>query len=95
MTGRALLFEVPQRIIDLERDEILKQADRIAALRIFEPDSLREGKSLMPVPLLGIPGWWEANSAEAFYDNTEYFRAGRKEKRDEDRGSSDEGPFTV
>jgi hypothetical protein len=78
MTGRALLLEVPQRIIELERDEIVKQADRIAALRIFEPDSLCDGKSLMPVPLLGIPGWWEANSAEQFYDNTEYFRSGRK-----------------
>jgi hypothetical protein len=28
--------------------------------------------------LLGMPGWDEANGVEAYYDNTDYFRPGRR-----------------
>lgn len=34
-------------------------------------------RDLSPLPVLGIPGWWEANRDAAFYDNTAYFRPGR------------------
>ncbi|MBI2382221.1 MAG: DUF3025 domain-containing protein [Gammaproteobacteria bacterium] len=28
----------------------------------------------LPLPLLGVPGWWPANEAPAFYDDAEVFR---------------------
>ncbi|HQX67511.1 MAG TPA: DUF3025 domain-containing protein, partial [Ottowia sp.] len=28
----------------------------------------------VPLPLLGVPGWWPANQAPAFYDDAEVFR---------------------
>jgi len=31
-------------------------------------------KSLHPLPVLGIPGWWH-NQYEEFYNNTNYFRS--------------------
>jgi len=31
-------------------------------------------KSLHPLPVLGIPGWWN-NQYEEFYNNTNYFRS--------------------
>jgi hypothetical protein len=43
-----------------------------------------EGKRFLPVPVLGVPGWWPANEDAAFYDDASVFRpapqlsAGRK-----------------
>lgn len=43
-------------------------------------DYLRENKNnlntamLSPLPILGIPGWWEHNNDEQFYENKNYFR---------------------
>lgn len=31
-------------------------------------------KPFLPLPLLGVPHWWAANEASAFYDQTEVFR---------------------
>jgi hypothetical protein len=28
----------------------------------------------LPLPILGIPGWWPANKIKAFYDDAEVFR---------------------
>ncbi len=32
------------------------------------------GKRFMPLPVLGVPGWWPANEAPAFYDDPSVFR---------------------
>ncbi|MED5619458.1 DUF3025 domain-containing protein [Ideonella sp. BN130291] len=43
-----------------------------------------ERKSFLPLPVLGVPGWWPANEDAAFYDDASVFRpapqlsAGRK-----------------
>lgn len=29
---------------------------------------------LAPLPILGLPGWWEQNKEEKFYENKDYFR---------------------
>ncbi|UCH17617.1 MAG: DUF3025 domain-containing protein [Burkholderiales bacterium] len=34
--------------------------------------------ALMPLPVLGIPGWWADNEAPAFYDDTGVFRPQRE-----------------
>jgi hypothetical protein len=31
-------------------------------------------KPFMPLPVLGVPGWWAANEAAGFYDDAEVFR---------------------
>jgi hypothetical protein len=30
------------------------------------------------LPILGVPGWCADNEREAFYDNADYFRPGRR-----------------
>lgn len=35
-------------------------------------------RSLTPVPLLGVPGWWAENDSPEFYANTAYFRPPKK-----------------
>lgn len=34
-----------------------------------------------PLPVLGVPGWWAANAAPAFYDDPAVFRSGRRTRR--------------
>jgi hypothetical protein len=36
-------------------------------------------KPFQPLPVLGVPGWWPANEAPAFYDDPQVFRARRPE----------------
>ena len=39
---------------------------------------LQDNSNLFPLPLLGVPGWYQGNEDERFYDNTDYFRPKRK-----------------
>lgn len=34
-------------------------------------------KDFLPLPVLGVPGWWSANEQAAFYDDADVFRAPR------------------
>lgn len=34
-------------------------------------------KDYLPLPVLGVPGWWPANEAPAFYDDADVFRPAR------------------
>jgi len=34
-------------------------------------------KDFLPMPVLGVPGWWPANEAPGFYDDAEVFRLPR------------------
>ncbi|WP_035481464.1 DUF3025 domain-containing protein [Gallaecimonas xiamenensis] len=48
--------------------------DQVLALALAG-DALKDKALLSPLPLLGVPGWWPANAAADFYDNTQYFRS--------------------
>jgi hypothetical protein len=46
-------------------------------------DTLRQhSRPFLPLPVLGVPGWWRANEAPSFYDDAFVFRplaqSGRK-----------------
>jgi hypothetical protein len=88
MTAKALMFEVPERVLSLETDALAQEADRLVALRLMQPGSLPGGRALAPVPLLGVPGWWADNESAVFYDNTAYFRPGRAGAADQAPSSS-------
>jgi len=57
--------------------------ERIAALDAALADALRDPldfatpRVLAPLPVLGLPGWWDANADPQFYENRGYFRASR------------------
>ena len=55
----------------LSQDEL----DHLAA-RSLTAESLA---SLTPVPLMGIPGWSDANQDPAFYNDPQVFRSGRRQ----------------
>ena len=45
-----------------------------APLEAFTPERLA-GKPFVPLPVLGVPGWWPANAERDFYDDAEVFRS--------------------
>ena len=62
------LWRVPQAVDPAKIDAWLAQdlsADKLAT------------KPFSPLPVLGVPGWWPANAASAFYDDAEVFRPRR------------------
>jgi len=71
MTAHALVLprtQSPWRIEDI---------DALVAEGI---GGLASPQALAPVPVLGVPGWFADNAAEAFYDNERYFRPGRMKR---------------
>jgi len=56
--------------------------DDLAAWDGWLADRLQPGtlarKPFTPLPVLGVPGWWAANEAPAFYADTQVFRAPKR-----------------
>lgn len=69
ITTKAMLLEVEANSPAL---------DRAAADWLMDEEHLANSYHLAPLPLLGIPGWDARNESAAFYDDTRYFRAGRR-----------------
>jgi len=80
MTGKALLFDVDAAVLAREPVRLLADADRLTALYVLDSARMLQPAELAPLPVLGVPGWWPENEAEAFYDNTDYFRPGRSRR---------------
>lgn len=64
----AHVYRVPLDLAPQEIDAWL--ADDLTPARLA-------GKPFQPLPVLGVPGWWPANAAPAFYDDAHVFRARR------------------
>jgi hypothetical protein len=76
-TGHAWIVDVPHAYFswsEASRDTWLDNAVSTALLTNTELTS----RLFAPLPVLGIPGWWPANEAPSFYDDTTVFRTGRR-----------------
>jgi hypothetical protein len=78
LTGQGLLIKVEQGFFSRPPKEQLKHLDSQLADYLSAPGHCRNTRDLAPVPLLGVPGWTTDNDREAYYDNTAYFRPGRR-----------------
>lgn len=79
VTAHALLLEVNSGFFDKPLAVQQAQIDRMVAnalstSRLLEPDYLT------PLPILGVPGWWD-NDMLAFYQNSTYFRPKRRDRK--------------
>jgi hypothetical protein len=78
--GHALLEKLaqPRKPITAHVYRAHPAIDSIAALDAWLAQDLTApklaGKPFVPLPVLGVPGWWPANEAPAFYDDTQVFR---------------------
>jgi hypothetical protein len=78
MTGQGLLIKVEQEFFSWPPARQLKHLDSLLADYLAMPEHCRSTRDLSPVPLLGVPGWAMSNDCAAYYDNTSYFRPGRR-----------------
>jgi hypothetical protein len=78
MTGQGLLLAVKQAFFSWPLVQQLTHLDGLLADYLAEPEYCRSTRDLSPVPLLGVPGWTVDNGCETYYDNTAYFRSGRR-----------------
>lgn len=78
MTGQGLLIKVEQAFFTWPLVQQLAQLDSLLADYLAAPEHCRSTRDLSPLPLLGIPGWAADNDCAAYYDNTAYFRPGRR-----------------
>jgi hypothetical protein len=84
ITGRGILLKtVPALLAQPPREQIAVLDSQVAAY-ISGSGNLTAPRELAVLPVLGVPGWCPENEQESYYDNTDYFRSGR---RTELRGS--------
>jgi len=74
MTAHAMLLPVTADFVLREPNEQREALDRIVAAALWR---ITNPRSLAPLPVLGVPGWWPDNEHAAFYENVAYFRTGR------------------
>jgi hypothetical protein len=79
ITGHGVLFEVGHGFWALPPAQQLQVLDGRLAERIADETLFCATRELAPLPLLGLPGWWPDNCRESFYENTGYFRPGRRQ----------------
>jgi hypothetical protein len=78
MTGQGLLLAVEPEFFSWTTTQQLLHLDSLLAGYLAMPEHCRSTRDLAPVPLLGVPGWAADNGCAAYYDNTAYFRLGRR-----------------
>ncbi|MCK9201762.1 MAG: DUF3025 domain-containing protein [Gallionella sp.] len=78
MTGQGLLLPVEPAFFGWPLERQLAHLDELLAQYLIAPEHCRSTAELTPVPLLGVPDWTPDNDSPAYYDNTAYFRPGRR-----------------
>ena len=66
LTAQCLMF--------VAQDSRLPFVDTLVADYLQQSDCDLSPAVLSPLPILGLPGWWDQNGSEAFYANERYFR---------------------
>lgn len=80
MTANCILLHVDEAILVKQNKQQLDYIDSELSHLFADGEIYQKPKDLSPFPLLGLPGWDKSNEEEAYYDNLNYFRAGRTKK---------------
>jgi hypothetical protein len=75
LTAKCLPIQVDSDHFELPLRDQVAQLDRRLAASVGS--SLASPAELLPLPLLGVPGWWPDQN-EHFYADSNYFRPGRR-----------------
>jgi hypothetical protein len=81
MTGQGLVLNVPEDFFSWTLAVQQSCLDQRVAEYLDNPGHCLSPRELHPVPLLGVPGWSTGNEQAEYYDNTAYFRAGRRDPK--------------
>jgi len=72
ITGKAVFFEVEEAFLKKSPADRLQVVDHWLA--DFLLHTLSSTTDFSPIPILGYPGWVDANADRDYYDNQRYFR---------------------
>lgn len=78
VTGRGVLLGTEPGLLGEPLAAQLAALDERVAAHISDPGCFNATRDLAVVPVLGVPGWCPENEREAFYDDADYFRPGRR-----------------
>ncbi|MDP1593716.1 MAG: DUF3025 domain-containing protein [Gallionella sp.] len=78
MTGQGLLLPVEQDFFSWPVHKQHAHLDARLADYLSDAQHCRSTRELSPVPLLGVPGWSADNNCVSYYENSDYFRTGRR-----------------
>ena len=81
ITGKAVAFIVEPGFMQFDPATQRRQLDDRLADKLKAGDRFLTPRELMPLPVLGLPGWWHEGDDADFYDNSDYFRPGRMRVR--------------
>ncbi|NVK24516.1 MAG: DUF3025 domain-containing protein [Gammaproteobacteria bacterium] len=76
LTGKWLVLDTSAEISSLPLNVQYRLIDERLCQQL-ENGVLNDNSNMSPLPLLGIPGWYDKNIDDSFYDNQEYFRPKR------------------
>ncbi len=74
ITAHVWIVEVPSAYFAWPRAQRRAHLDQMVAAQLA---ALRSPREFTPLPVLGIPGWWPANTSPTFYDDHQVFRPRR------------------
>ena len=74
VTGRGVFIEVEMPFFSLPLPSQLADLDARVAAQIADPRRFVAPRELVPVPVLGVPGWFAGNENEQYYEDAGYFR---------------------
>ncbi len=74
LTGKLLALPVADDFWQLSLGQRYAVIDSALSLQIANSDYLLQAAQLTPLPLLGVPGWYAANTGADFYLDQQYFR---------------------
>lgn len=80
LCAHSVVIQVTQEFFDFALPERMSYLDNKLAEHMHALLSLPEVKPRMlaPLPILGVPHFWEANANPEFYDDSKVFRSGRR-----------------
>jgi hypothetical protein len=81
LTGQGLVLVVEREFFTWPPAQRMAHLDGLVADYLAAPQHCRSTRELSPVPLLGVPGWAADNCHAEYYDNTAYFRPGRRGRK--------------
>lgn len=81
LTGKALHVRMPDTWFVADENERQRLLDATLSAAILKDTCLQSTAELLPLPILGVPGWCDDNENPSFYANTDYFRARRSKTR--------------
>ena len=75
MVAKTVPIEVHGDFASATLQRQIALADALVARHFSDRANFASPKSLPPMPVLGVPGWHDANAQEAFYDDATHFRS--------------------